>query len=79
MFYIDRESGLVVKRIELADVIQDKEKSKCRFLNYKDGIIYIVDLVSSKPIGGSFDKRSDIMAWFRDLVYLEATKILQQG
>merc|ERR1711874_862871 len=44
VFYINRDSGQVVKRIELADIIQDKEKTKCRFLNYREDIIYIVDL-----------------------------------
>lgn len=46
IFYIDRESGSVVKQIELIDIIQseDKIKSKCRFINFHQGNVYIVDL-----------------------------------
>jgi len=44
IFYIDQKTGAVVKRIELVDIVQDKTKSKCRFLNYFQGTVYIVDL-----------------------------------
>ena len=44
IFFIDLESGEVVKKIGLADIIQDKSKSKCRFLHCCKGMIYVVDL-----------------------------------
>jgi len=44
IFFICPKSGAVVKRIELTDIISNKLKSKCRFLNYRHHTIYIVDL-----------------------------------
>ena len=34
----------IVKKIELDDVIQDKSKSKCRFLHFGNNRLYIADL-----------------------------------
>ena len=34
----------IVKKIELDDVIQDKSRSKCRFLHFGNNRLYIADL-----------------------------------
>jgi len=44
VFFINVKDGQVVKRIELADIIQDKRNSKCRFLRFHQGKVYITDL-----------------------------------
>ena len=44
IFFICPKSGAVVKRIILPDIVSNKLKSKCRFLNYRHHNIYIVDL-----------------------------------
>jgi len=44
VFFISRETGEVVKKIELTDIISDKTKSKCRFLRYHNNTLYIVDI-----------------------------------
>lgn len=41
---IDPDTDSIVNRIELADVISDKEKSKCRFLHYFGKKLFVVDL-----------------------------------
>jgi len=44
IFCIDQKTGAVVKRIEMVDIVEDKAKSKCRFLNYYKGKVFVVDL-----------------------------------
>jgi len=44
VFFINVKDGQVVKRIELGDIIQDKRNSKCRFLCFNNGKLYITDL-----------------------------------
>jgi len=41
---IDVETNSIVRQIELADIIQDKKNSKCRFLHCSGSRLYIVDL-----------------------------------
>jgi len=41
---LDPNSGRLIDRIELEDVVSDKEKSKCRFLYCKGRKVYIADL-----------------------------------
>lgn len=45
LLFFNLSTGCLVKRVELADVIADKEKSKCRFLTRGlDGSLVITDL-----------------------------------
>eukprot|EP00092_Neocalanus_flemingeri_P032122 GFUD01034913.1.p2 GENE.GFUD01034913.1~~GFUD01034913.1.p2 ORF type:complete len:293 (-),score=92.57 GFUD01034913.1:54-932(-) len=44
LLFFNVESGQLVKRIELADIIQDKQKSKCRLLTSWQGKLLITDL-----------------------------------
>ena len=41
---IDVDENIIVRQIELADIIQDKAKSKCRFLHCNRNRLFIVDL-----------------------------------
>ena len=41
---IDVDENVIVRQIELADIIQDKVKSKCRFLHCNRNRLFIVDL-----------------------------------
>merc|ERR1719427_634813 len=46
VFYIDRESGDVVKRVELIDIVEEegRPQSACRFLTYSKEKLYVVDM-----------------------------------
>ena len=41
---IDPESDQIIQRIELADIISDKNLSKCRFLHFGNRKLFVVDL-----------------------------------
>jgi len=44
LLFFDIEAGKIVKRMSLDDIILDKVKSKCRFLTFQGGNLYITDL-----------------------------------
>jgi len=44
LIFFDLESGKLVKKIEMEDIISNKAMSKCRFLTYELGKLYITDL-----------------------------------
>ena len=46
VFYIAQESGAVVRRVEMIDIVEEEEKDKsaCRFLSYYMEKLYVVDM-----------------------------------
>jgi len=44
LLFFNLKSGELVRKIEMEDIITDKAKSKCRFLTYQLGKLYITDL-----------------------------------
>ena len=44
VIFIGIESGKIERRIELADIVPERENSKCRFLACDGKRIYVVDL-----------------------------------
>ena len=42
--FLDPDTGKVVKKVEMQDIIRDKSKSMCRFLTYYQEKLYITDL-----------------------------------
>lgn len=44
LLFFDLASGELVKKIDMEDIIAEKDKSKCRFLTYQLGKLYITDL-----------------------------------
>jgi tripartite motif-containing protein 71 len=48
LVFWDVESKQIVKRMTLEDIIADKANSKCRFLTFQGGKIYITDLGLNK-------------------------------
>jgi len=44
LLFFDVETGQLVKRMEMADIIKDKQRSKCRFLTSWQGKLLITDL-----------------------------------
>jgi hypothetical protein len=44
LLFFDMEAEKIVKRMSLEDIISDKMKSKCRFLAFHGGNLYITDL-----------------------------------
>ena len=44
LLFFNLKSGELVKKIEMEDIITNKAKSKCRFLTYQLGKLYITDL-----------------------------------
>ena len=44
LLFFDLDSGELVKKIEMEDIITNKALSKCRFLTYQLGNLYITDL-----------------------------------
>jgi len=44
LLFFDLDTGKLVKKIEMEDIITNKAMSKCRFLTYELGKLYITDL-----------------------------------
>jgi len=44
LLFFDLETGKLARKIEMEDIIADKSRSKCRFLTYQLGKLYITDL-----------------------------------
>lgn len=44
LFFLNVVDGHLDQRFELADIIQNQQGSKCRFLHFKGRKVYIVDL-----------------------------------
>jgi len=44
LLFFDLTSGELVRKIDMVDIIAEKDKSKCRFLTYQLGNLYITDL-----------------------------------
>ena len=42
--FFDSDNGKRIRSIEITDIIRDKARSKCRFLTYSKGHLYITDL-----------------------------------
>ena len=53
----------IVKKIELDDVIQDKSRSKCRFLHFGNNRLYIADLGLNTVYVNSLKYETEKM-WF---------------
>jgi len=44
LLFFDLETGKLARKIEMEDIIADRSRSKCRFLTYQLGKLYITDL-----------------------------------
>eukprot|EP00092_Neocalanus_flemingeri_P024192 GFUD01026239.1.p1 GENE.GFUD01026239.1~~GFUD01026239.1.p1 ORF type:complete len:658 (+),score=221.85 GFUD01026239.1:86-2059(+) len=44
LLFFDLDTGKLARKIEMDDIITDKSRSKCRFLTYELGKLYITDL-----------------------------------